>query len=112
MEREERRGSRRRNLSWPIWVLQDDEELAHGRTDNISRSGAYFRSAVPGGVQTGMTVSVRIGVPGGERAAASLHTITGDARVVRLKEEEGGCGIALHFREDLDPFSESKADEA
>ena len=111
MEREERRASERFNLSWPIWVLQNEEELAHGRTDNISRSGAYFRSAVPSAVETGMTVSVRIGVPSDDVAAASLHTITGDARVVRLKEEEEGCGIALHFSEDLDPFTESNAGE-
>ena len=111
MEREERRGSKRLDLSWPIWVLQNEEELAHGRTDNISRSGAYFRSAVPSTVETGMTVSVRIGVPGDDAAATSLHTIAGDARVVRLKEEEESCGIALHFSEDLDPFSESSAGE-
>ena len=111
MEREERRGSKRLKLSWPIWLLQNDEELVRGRTENISRSGAYFRSVVPGAVETGMTVSVRIGVLTDDGAGTSPHTITGDARVVRLKEEEEGCGIALHFREDLAPFSEPDAGE-
>ena len=111
MEREERRGSKRLKLSWPIWLLQNDEEVARGRTDNISRSGAYFRTVVPSAVETGMTVSVRIGVLSDDGAWTSPHTITGDARVVRLKEEEEGSGIALHFTEEFAPFSEPSRDE-
>ncbi|HUW57661.1 MAG TPA: PilZ domain-containing protein [Planctomycetota bacterium] len=108
MAHEERRGRPRFKLSWPIWLLRNDQELAHGRTDNISRSGAYFLSAVPGAVEPGMTVSVRIGVSGETGADAPEQTITGDAHVVRLEEEEGGRGIALHFSQELAPFTEAE----
>jgi len=105
---QERRENRRFKFSWPIWVLQNEEELAHGKTANISRRGAYFRSRLPASVEPGMTVSVKIGVPGSEGSTCSLHTIGGKARVVRLEEGDEECGIALHFSEDLDPFSESE----
>jgi len=106
MAREERRGSQRFNLSWPISVLCDEREVAKGKTSNISRGGAYFLGDPSIPLETGMTVAVRIGVPGRGEAAASMHTITGEARVVRLKKGDAGCGIALHFAEGVDPFRE------
>ena len=107
MVREERRGSQRFNLSWPISVLRGEQEVAHGKTSNISRGGAYFLSDAGAPLETGMTVAVRIGVPSGEESAASPDTITGEARVVRLEKDDAGCGIALHFGETVDPFRES-----
>lgn len=106
MEQKERRARRRLELSWPIWVMDDEVELARGKTANISRSGAYFRSSLPASVETGMTVSVRIGVPVGE--GGGEQTITGHARVVRLEQKEDeGRGVALHFSDELDPLPES-----
>ena len=107
MAREERRGSQRFNLSWPISVLCDEQEVARGKTRNISRGGAYFQSDAGAPLEAGMTVAVRIGVPSGGEGAASLHTITGEARVVRLEKDDASCGIALHFGEGVDPFGES-----
>jgi hypothetical protein len=106
MEHQERRGSLRRRVSLPISVLRDEKELAHGKTTNISRSGAYFRSTIPASLGPGMTVSVRIGLPVNERDTGSLGTITGRARVVRLEQQDEGCGIALHFSEEIDQFKE------
>jgi len=108
MAHEERRGNRRFRFSWPIWVLQNEREVARGKTANLSRRGVYFRSTVPASLKPGMTVSVKIGVPAGVGNARSLHTIGGEARVVRLDEGDEGCGVALHFSEDLDPFGESQ----
>jgi hypothetical protein len=108
MGHEERRENLRLQFSWPIWVLQNEEEVARGRTANISRRGAYFRSAARAALKPGMTVAVKIGVPTSEGTSSPLHTIGGKARVVRLEEEDEGCGVALHFSEDLDPFAEAK----
>ena len=81
-------------------MLDNEREVARGETANISRSGAYFRSAVAASLAPGMTVSVCIG------AAGADESVTGDARVVRLDTSaEQGCGIALHFSEELDPFT-------
>ena len=104
MTQEERRGRRRFSVSWPIRVMNEEEELARGETANISRSGAYFLSAMPASLQPGMTVSVRIGIV--DESAGSARTVSGDAHVVRLAEDAEGAGIALHFSEELDPFSE------
>ena len=111
MERRERRGCRRFKMSWPISVMQDERELAHGETANISRSGAYFRSAVGGSLEPGMRVSILIDVPPTDESITPLKAISGEARVVRLDEQAGGCGIALHFSEEFAPFSESSAGE-
>ena len=96
MEHEERRAKRRFSVSWPIWVLDNEREVARGETANVSRSGAYFRSEVPASLEPGMTVSVRIDAPGAEDA------VTGDARVVRLDANPQGVGVALHFSQELD----------
>jgi len=100
MEHDERRRRRRFSVSWPIRVLDNERELARGETANISRSGAYFRSAVPASLEPGMTVSVCIG------AAGADESVSGGARVVRLDTTaEQGCGVALHFSRELDPFT-------
>ena len=104
MDYEERRGSRRFDLSWPISLLTGEDEIARGETSNISEGGAYFMGKANAEVSAGMTVIVKIDVPDKRGRAPSDETISGKALVVRLKAEENGCGIALHFSENLDPF--------
>ena len=105
MAQKERRRSRRFDRALPIWVLQDQQEIARGRTSNVSRSGAYFRSSLPPSVKEGTTVSVRIGLP---QSDGFDRTVSGEARVVRMDETEGDCGIALHFSEELDPLDRTE----
>ena len=105
MTDDERRGSPRRNVRWPIWVSDGREDVAKGETTNVSRSGAYFLAAEDPSLRSGMIVSVRIEVPAGEEKAYVLQTVSGEARVVRLAPETGGSGVALHFSEELDPFN-------
>ena len=107
MQQEERRGRRRFSVSWPICLMDEEHELARGETANLSRSGAYFRSAVPASLQAGMTVSVQIVIPT-EDARRDAQTISGPARVVRLELGDEGCGIALHFSEEFDAIDESR----
>jgi len=101
MAHEERRRRPRFSVSWPIWVLRQEKELARGETANISRSGAYFRSPVTAGLEPGMVVSVRIGMRDQDDVS---RTVSGDAHVVRCDQEGEGAGIALHFKDEIDPF--------
>ena len=102
MSQDERRGKPRFDVSWPIWVLDNEQELARGETANVSQTGAFFRSAIPASMEPGMTVSVRIGIVDEDEGVS--RTVTGDAHVVRLEPGSEGAGIALHFSEELDAF--------
>ena len=98
-KKSERRKSRRFDWAWPISVTSGDREVARGCTANISRSGALFHSRSPLPLRSGMTVDVRIGVPAG---AGPVETIEASAHVVRLEDNPGSCGVALHFTKELD----------
>jgi hypothetical protein len=85
--------------------MKAEAEVARGNTANISRTGAYFRSESAASLKPGQTVSVRIGMPSGKDASGCI--ISGSAHVVRLDEAQEGCGIALHFSEELDGLPEA-----
>ncbi len=115
-QREERRRSRRFDWAWPISVTSSDREVAKGRTTNISRGGAYFHSNPSSPLRPGMIVDVCIDVPPAAEASAGkpasakagrAKTIEGRARVVRLDENPGHCGVALHFTEELDALPDA-----
>ena len=97
----ERRRCRRFDLSWPIEVTSGDRGRTRGRTSNISRGGAFFRSPSSSSIETGMIVEVSIDVPSAA-GGAPPPAIVGRARVVRLEESPDGFGVALHFSEELD----------
>ena len=101
VQKDERRKSPRFDFAWPIEVATEMER-AEGKTENISRSGAFFRSTMPSSLKPGVVVDVRINVSADVRHAGKPETIAGRARVVRLEEFPGGCGIALHFSEEID----------
>ncbi len=107
--KEERRRCPRFDLSWPIEVAATGRDVARGRTANISRGGAFFRSPSASSLKPGMTVDVRIGMPPASGSSGGDRTILARARVVRLEELPGGCGIALHFAEEIDALPAASA---
>ncbi len=104
--KDERRKSPRFDVAWPIEVAHRSAK-ARGETANISRGGAFFKSFEPLRLKPGSVVDVRIDVPADASAGRKGETIVGRAHVVRLEEFPDGCGIALHFSEELDALPAS-----
>ena len=44
-------------------------------------------------------------IPDSENAEGARETLDSSARVVRLDEADSGCGIALHFSEEMDAIA-------
>ena len=85
----ERRRFRRYRLSMPIWLSygHNFRQVESGLVRDISKAGIFLVTQGGKDIQVGDTVKVN-----------ATFTVRGEARVVRVEQEEGGPrGIALEL---------------
>ncbi len=92
----------RRIAAWPAWVrFHRSAQYIKGRTENVSRGGAYIVLPVDDGAQENAPVEYILGVPSREGDNWAIQSVSGEAIVVRLKRGPDGA-LALRFVEERD----------
>ena len=84
----ERRRFRRYRMPMPVWISygQNYREVDRGQVQDFSKAGLLL--STQGGKDLSVGDVVRVN---------ATFTVRGEARVVRVEEEEGARGIALEF---------------
>jgi hypothetical protein len=100
--RSQKRQFRRRKVITPAWIFDDDGIFVQGNTDNFSPGGLLMTAvAVPGRIEPGKVVKIKIGCPDDTGNSNVLHTVSGVTEVMRLENTNGQRGIALKFISEL-----------
>jgi len=92
----------RKIAAWPAWVrFHRSARFLKGRTENVSRGGAYIVMPVEDGPGENERVEYILGVPSRDGERWAIQSVNGEATVVRVKRGPDG-GLALRFLEERD----------
>jgi hypothetical protein len=92
----------RKIAAWPAWVrFHRSAKLLQGRTENVSRGGAYIVMPIDEGAYENESVEYVLGVASEEGDHLAVQTVNGEATVVRVKRGADG-GLALRFADEKD----------
>ncbi|MHC4711882.1 MAG: PilZ domain-containing protein [Planctomycetota bacterium] len=92
----------RKIAAWPAWVrFHSSAKYVKGRTENVSRGGAYIVMPVDEKTLENMPVEYILGVPGNEGDHWAIQAVNGEAVVVRIDRGPDG-GLALRFLDEKD----------
>ena len=92
----------RKIAAWPAWVrFHRSSKFLQGRTENVSRGGAYIVMPIDETAREGEDVEYILGVPGEDGDHMAVQAVNGEARVVRVKRGADG-GLALEFADERD----------
>lgn len=92
----------RKIAAWPAWVrFHESARYLKGRTENVSRGGAYIVMPVADGLDENEPVEYILGVPSRHGDHWAIQAVNGEATVVRVKRGVDGA-LALRFVEEKD----------
>ena len=98
----QKRQFKRRKVSTPAWIFDDDGTFIQGNIANFSPGGfLMIASALSSKIALGKVMKVKIGCPDDTGNSNVPQTVSGVSKVVRLENANGQKGIALQFVSEL-----------